>query len=88
MRIVKRTDNYVYAALSDADMDRASASSDLVRVERGIIGDGYSLRDAVLCDGRFEEVDYPSGWVMQGAVAFRLPADVDEQISAHRDYLF
>lgn len=63
MRVVKRTNNYIYVRLGDRDMDHTMGSSDLVRVERGLVSNDYTLSDAVKCDGRGEEIDYPTDWV-------------------------
>ena len=93
MKVVKRTNDYIYVRLGNRDMDSTMGASDLVRVERGLISDGYTLSDAVKCDGRGEEIDYPDEWVVKddgapGFFRFAIPNDVDEQLKANPSWFF
>lgn len=80
MKIVKRTKKYFYVELGDKDLEDVFSASDLIRVEREDIDNGYrTLSDMVKCDGDYEEVDYPDNWVEKSGWEYKfvIPNNAD-----------
>ena len=84
MKIVKRTKKYFYVELGDKDLDEVFSSSDLIRVERKDIDEGFrTLSDMVKCDNDYEEINYPDDWCRVGwlnQLEWHLPKNIDEVV--------
>ena len=80
MKIVKRTKKYFYVELGEKDVEDVFSSSDLIRVERDDIDKNYTLSDKVKCDGDYEEVDYPSEWLVKDGWEYKfvIPNNADD----------